>query len=76
MAFKLMEEPMAVQMSVHVSNLKNTYGDSVIKAFIDTLDGGMYVSLTVEQLIEYYGIEYCKQWFAEFYGVKFKSEVA
>lgn len=76
MAFKLMDEPIAVQMTVHVNNLRNTYGDSVIKAFIDTLDGGMYVSLTVEQLIEYYGIEYCRQWFTEFYGVKFKSEAA
>lgn len=84
--FPLADSPAAIQFTVHINNMLNT-GDKtttikVIKAMLYTNDLTQWGTtkrtpeFRFKQLIEYYGIDYCRNWFNEIYGWEFKKEAS
>lgn len=75
--FPMYNKPAAVQLTVHVTNIIETIGKrKAIKEFKALLNGQNPTSntLAIRQVVNYYGIKYCRQWFNEIYGWEFKKE--
>lgn len=79
--FALCKTPDAYQLTIHVTNLIETYGPTIIKAFKgylynpETLLTNMS-EVRVRVIINHYGIPTCQKWFTDIYGWDFKKEVA
>jgi hypothetical protein len=77
--FKLMREPIDYQITVHVTNLLNTYPKNEVtqtfKAFLynpEAMDK-VHSGQTIKALITYYGVEKFRNWFTLIYGWEFKK---
>ena len=75
--FPLSYKPRAVQFTVHINNLIGQ-NKNLIKDIKEVLQKGKVESFTyfrIKELIDYYGMEYCREWFSEVYGWEFKKAV-
>lgn len=79
--FALCKSPAAYQLTIHITNLIETYNKDVIKEFKgylhnpETLITDMS-SVRVRAIINHYGIKTCQKWFTDIYGWNFKKKVA
>lgn len=79
--FALSKSPTAYQLTKHVTNMIETYGNSAIKEFKDYLHNPETLltnmsNFRTRQIINHYGIKTCQKWFTDIYGWDFKKEVA
>lgn len=82
--FPLALEPLDVQITIHVNNLLNTYGNNAIKEIKHLLNNSIEVeeynfdelqigSLVIRQLIRYYSVSKMQSWFKMVYGWSFEK---
>ena len=74
--FPLQKQPIPVQLTVHINNLIVSYSKEVIiNDFKDSLNGETPNITKVSDLIDYYGVEDCRDFFQLVYGWKFKEVI-
>ena len=77
--FPMFSRPVDVQLTIHINNLLSTYGSKTILAvFKDFLYNPENMNnfshdARLGQMINYYGVEACQDWFASIYGWDFKK---
>jgi hypothetical protein len=78
--FKLTKSPVSVQLTVHINNLLITYGShNIIPLFKDYLFNPTSLEkdksgIVVQNIIRYYGIKTCQDWFTLIYGWNFTQK--
>jgi hypothetical protein len=73
--FPLRDKPLDVQITVHINNVLNCYGKTLIKDFKEKLyNPEIESNRLVNRIIDHYGIENIKQWFSLIYGWEFTEK--
>jgi len=75
--FPLSNSPLAVQLTIHINNMFITWPKQkkdLLRDFKGALNGSKEGSKRAHQLIDHYGMNFCKQWFKDIYGWEFKQE--
>lgn len=76
--FPMDKKPIAVQLTVHINNLLNTYPNSkkvIIQEFKDVLiKGDEPYSGYVKRIVHHYGRRNLKKWFKDIYGWEFEKQ--
>lgn len=75
--FPMSVSPIDYQITIHVTNMINTYDKPIIKAFKyylynpESLNDSQVYSIRTKEIIQYYGVEVMRDWFNCFYGWEF-----
>jgi hypothetical protein len=73
--FPLMKQPVDYQITIHVNNMLNAYGKSVIKQFKEHLYNPEAVGgIQIKRLVNHYGIDAMRDWFTLIYGWDFTEQ--
>jgi len=77
--FPLGQQPLDYQLTIHINNLIQTYNPTlIIKLFKEKLYNPEMLNeplhgIRIRQVIVFYGVERCRQWFTNVYGWDFND---
>jgi hypothetical protein len=73
--FPLSRQPVDYQLTIHINNMLNAYGPSVIKQFKEHLYNPESIGgVQIKNLINHYGLDAVKGWFTLIYGWDFTEQ--
>lgn len=78
--FPMFGQPIPYQLTIHVNNLFTQYDKTMItNTFKNLLENPEYIGKSghtrINQIIDYYGVDLCRDWFTLVYGWQF-GEIA